>query len=433
MHRLVCHIRRSSTGLTLDRPGIGAFRQARVDRDPAGVGNGAASRGGVGAERPRGEGSHSLPARRRAQRSRCDEPAAWVIRRMTRARTTQYIHADETRWRPKLTSFAVQRSNAVIGVSRHTCRLALEAGADPARLHRIPNGVDLPERGRQACSAADRPHGRPARGSYKGHDVLHQGAAADPRPVSATSAGSSWATAASPRARVAARSTVVATRCTSPATVSDAERDAWLAAAHVFAMPSRLPAVGVAGRGVRDRLPRGGRARAARRRRQRRRSARRGRRRRDRPPRRPRRSRRGCRRRERAAARPGTGRRAGQSRSRTRAGVCVAGNRRACRAAASRRRAQVKVLYLNHTSQMSGGERSLFTLLAALPDDVAPAVACPDGPMAGAVRDLGIPFARIARTDGSLRLHPWHTPRGVFDLGRAARTVRRLARGSAPT
>jgi glycosyltransferase involved in cell wall biosynthesis len=48
--------------------------------------------------------------------------------------------------------------------------------------------------------------------------------------------------------------------------------------------------------------------------------------------------------------------------------------------------------------------------------------------MAGLVRDLGIPVAGIPSTDGSLRLHPWHTTRGVVDLGRAARSIRRLAR-----
>jgi glycosyltransferase involved in cell wall biosynthesis len=86
----------------------------------------------------------------------------------------------------------------------------------------------------------------------------------------------------------------------------------------------------------------------------------------------------------------------------------------------------MRVLYLNHTAQMSGGERSLLSLLSGLPDDVTATVACPEGPLATAVRELGVPVAGLPGTEGSLRLHPWHTTRGFVDIARAALSARRL-------
>jgi glycosyltransferase involved in cell wall biosynthesis len=87
----------------------------------------------------------------------------------------------------------------------------------------------------------------------------------------------------------------------------------------------------------------------------------------------------------------------------------------------------VKVLYVNHTGEISGGERSLLDLLAGLPDEVSAVVACPEGPLANAVRHLGTPVEAVPGIQGSLRLHVWHTPRGVLDIARAAWSVRRLA------
>jgi glycosyltransferase involved in cell wall biosynthesis len=88
----------------------------------------------------------------------------------------------------------------------------------------------------------------------------------------------------------------------------------------------------------------------------------------------------------------------------------------------------VKVLYVNHTARMSGGERSLLAILGALPSGVEPLVACPEGLLAAAVRGLGIPVATVPGTDGSLKLHPWHTARALAELGAEAVAVRRLAR-----
>jgi glycosyltransferase involved in cell wall biosynthesis len=88
----------------------------------------------------------------------------------------------------------------------------------------------------------------------------------------------------------------------------------------------------------------------------------------------------------------------------------------------------VRVLYVNHTDVISGGERSLLTLLAALPEEVHPLVATPAGPLARAVEELGVPTTPITGTAGSLRLHPLHTPQALAELATSALRVRRAAR-----
>jgi L-malate glycosyltransferase len=88
----------------------------------------------------------------------------------------------------------------------------------------------------------------------------------------------------------------------------------------------------------------------------------------------------------------------------------------------------VNVLYVNHTGEVSGGERSLLSLLGALPDHVHPLVASPRGGLAEAVERLGVPTTAITGTAGSLRLHPLHTPQALAELSVAALQVRRAAR-----
>jgi L-malate glycosyltransferase len=88
----------------------------------------------------------------------------------------------------------------------------------------------------------------------------------------------------------------------------------------------------------------------------------------------------------------------------------------------------VKVLYVNHTAEVSGSERSLLSLLAALPPNVQARVASPPGALMQATERLGIPVTPITGTAGSLRLHPLHTPRALTDMSRAALQLRRAAR-----
>jgi L-malate glycosyltransferase len=87
------------------------------------------------------------------------------------------------------------------------------------------------------------------------------------------------------------------------------------------------------------------------------------------------------------------------------------------------------VLYLNHTSRVSGGERSLIDLLRALPAHrVRPIVACPEGDLADRVRALGVRVLTIAGTEASLRFGPVSTPKAVTAMAIEAVRVRRLAR-----
>ncbi len=92
----------------------------------------------------------------------------------------------------------------------------------------------------------------------------------------------------------------------------------------------------------------------------------------------------------------------------------------------------MKVLYINHTAEVSGAEHSLLSLLAALPDTVRPLVGAPRGRLAAAVAELGIPVTTIRGTAGSLRLHPLHTPRALAELSAAAAQVRRVTHRERP-
>jgi glycosyltransferase involved in cell wall biosynthesis len=87
----------------------------------------------------------------------------------------------------------------------------------------------------------------------------------------------------------------------------------------------------------------------------------------------------------------------------------------------------VRVLYANHTSRISGAEWALLDLLAGLPSDICPVVACPKGPLAQAVGALGVPVSTVGEADASFRLHPWQTPRGVVQLVLAGLVLKRLA------
>lgn len=86
----------------------------------------------------------------------------------------------------------------------------------------------------------------------------------------------------------------------------------------------------------------------------------------------------------------------------------------------------MRAVYVNHTGEVSGGERSLLTLLAALPEHVQPLLATPAGPLREAAMRAGVETVRIAGTAGSLRLHPLHTPRALGELAAAGTQVRRL-------
>ena len=104
-----------------------------------------------------------------------------------------------------------------------------------------------------------------------------------------------------------------------------------------------------------------------------------------------------------------------------------AGASTSCRETSHGVASHVRILYLSHTSRVSGAERSLLDLLAALPPQVSPTVACPSGGLDARLRAMSVPIIRVPGTDGSLRLHPWHTGRALLEMVGAALAVRRAA------
>ena len=88
----------------------------------------------------------------------------------------------------------------------------------------------------------------------------------------------------------------------------------------------------------------------------------------------------------------------------------------------------MRVLFLSHTGRMSGGERALLELLRGLPGEVSPVVATPPGALASALRQAGADVTTVPAAEGSLRLHPLHTPIAVAAIARSALAVGRIAR-----
>lgn len=85
-------------------------------------------------------------------------------------------------------------------------------------------------------------------------------------------------------------------------------------------------------------------------------------------------------------------------------------------------------LVVSHTGELGGAEHSLLRFLGALPPGIQATVACPDGPLAGALDSRGLARLPLRATTGSLRLHPIHTARAVGEMGLMALEVRRHSR-----
>jgi glycosyltransferase involved in cell wall biosynthesis len=83
----------------------------------------------------------------------------------------------------------------------------------------------------------------------------------------------------------------------------------------------------------------------------------------------------------------------------------------------------VKVVYSNHTSVVSGAERSLLTMIRALEGYVEPLLACPAGDLAERARSAAIPVVEVPAINASFKVHPRHTTRGFADLFRHRRAV----------
>ena len=86
------------------------------------------------------------------------------------------------------------------------------------------------------------------------------------------------------------------------------------------------------------------------------------------------------------------------------------------------------VLLVNHTSAMSGAEVSLVDLIEGLAPDHRITAAVPEGALAQRAREAGADVEVIPAVEGSLRLHPRHTPGSIAGIVGAAVAIRRIAR-----
>jgi phosphatidyl-myo-inositol dimannoside synthase len=178
-------------------------------------------------------------------------PGAVAVRRLLGIPMVQYFHAKEVGAKPGLARFAATQADASIVVSRYTRQLAAGCGARPERLHRISPGVDLPEHRPDATAEGPPTILTIARleDRYKGHDVVMRALPL----IRAHIPDVRWVIVGDGPLRpglerlAAAQGVADSVHFAGP--VSDEERDHLLSRAHVFTMPSRLPAGGFAGEG----------------------------------------------------------------------------------------------------------------------------------------------------------------------------------------
>jgi glycosyltransferase involved in cell wall biosynthesis len=86
-----------------------------------------------------------------------------------------------------------------------------------------------------------------------------------------------------------------------------------------------------------------------------------------------------------------------------------------------------RVLFVNHTGEIAGAERSLLDLLDGLRGRAELAVACPSGELFEDLRRRDVEVEEIPETTLSFRPHPTHTPRGLAQLAGMARRLGDLA------
>jgi phosphatidylinositol alpha-1,6-mannosyltransferase len=176
-------------------------------------------------------------------------PGALAAGAVLRVPTVQYTHAKELGTRGRLARSVLSRADAVIAVSAHTARGARDRGARADRIHIIHPGIDAPPpdtdtpRDPMILTVArleDR---------YKGFDVLLRALPL----VIARVPSVCWTVVGDGPLRAELEGTARRwglgehVRFTGP--IDDDPRDALLARAAVFAMPSRTPSRGVGGEG----------------------------------------------------------------------------------------------------------------------------------------------------------------------------------------
>lgn len=172
-------------------------------------------------------------------------PGAAVIRRALGVPVITYLYATEVLASPRLARFAARHSDRIVAISRYAAGLAAAVGADPERIRVIPPGVDwrepprTPRLDRPTVVTVARLEDR-----YKGHDVMVR---AMPL-VRSRVPDAQWIIAGDGPLRrpierlAAAHGAGDVIRLRGP--ITDEDRDELLSRAHVFAMPSRVPAGG---------------------------------------------------------------------------------------------------------------------------------------------------------------------------------------------
>jgi len=92
----------------------------------------------------------------------------------------------------------------------------------------------------------------------------------------------------------------------------------------------------------------------------------------------------------------------------------------------------VKILLVEFTSAVSGGERSLLELIQGLRREHDLNLACPHGPLANLAAAFGVRVLPIPASQLTFRIHPRHTPRGLAGMARAAGRLHSIVRSVSP-
>ena len=251
MHRIASHLPSSRVEVvTFDWPGAETFDESETLD---------VRRVRMHKSRKRSVAMLNLAAINAARESRPDvvlsghivtSPAASLLSRIRSIPFVQYVYADEVRSRPRLAAFAVRHADAVVAISRHSRNMAHLAAGRAEKVQIIPVGVDLPlDSGEQRAERPTILTVARLRDRHKGHDVIIR---AMPLILERVP-DAQWVVLGDGRLRGELEQLAASHGLNGHARflgqVSDAERDAWLDRAHLFAMPSRLPDEGVGGEG----------------------------------------------------------------------------------------------------------------------------------------------------------------------------------------
>lgn len=179
-------------------------------------------------------------------------PAAAFLAKRHSAANVLYTYGKEVAGRPGMTAWTLRHSDAGVAVSEFTRGLMVEAcsGKLPAPVSVIHPGVEVPAQ--PGSKSATRPTivtTARLRDWYKGHDKIIEALPAVLKVVPQAQ----WVVIGDGRIRseleTRARQLGVGDAVKFIGAVDDAERDRWLAAAHVFAMPARYPKDEIGGEG----------------------------------------------------------------------------------------------------------------------------------------------------------------------------------------